>query len=183
MTLFTLKYAPKNTDQIFGQQTAVAELKDFILHYKTKRHKAALLHGPIGNGKTSSVYALARQLDYDILEINSSDLRKADNIKSFLDAALGQQSLFFKPKLILIDEVDNISGVKDRGCIPALLKAIQNSSFPVILTANSIEDSKLKALKKAVQLIEYHKLLYLDRLGEEEPDLRRTNSSARPLHH
>ena len=43
MTLFTLKYAPKNSDQVFGQDKAVSELKDFITNYKTKRNKAASL--------------------------------------------------------------------------------------------------------------------------------------------
>ena len=160
MSLFTYKYAPKNSSQVFGQQSAVSQLKDYILNYKQQKNKAALLHGPIGNGKTSSVYALANELKYDLLEINSSHLRNADNIKSFLDSALGQQSLFMTPKMILVDEVDNISGVKDRGCIPALVKAIEKSTFPVILTANDIEDSKLKPLKKAAQMIEYHKLQY-----------------------
>jgi len=160
MTLFTLKYAPKNTNQIFGQQKAVSELKDFIQNYKTQKHKAALIYGPIGNGKTSSVYALANELDYELLEINSSDLRNQASIKSFLDSALGQQSLFFKPKIVLLDEIDNISGVKDRGCIPALLKCIGKSAFPVILTANDPFDSKFKSLRKSSQLIEFHKLQY-----------------------
>ncbi|MEK6853349.1 MAG: replication factor C large subunit [Nanoarchaeota archaeon] len=160
MTLFTLKYAPKNSDQVFGQDKAVSELKDFITNYKTKRNKAALLLGPIGCGKTSSVYALAKEMNYDILELNSSDLRNAENISRFLGSALGQQSLFFTPKIVLIDEVDNISGTADRGCIPALLKAIEKSSFPVVLTANEIEDSKFKALAKAAEVIQFHKLQY-----------------------
>src|SRR3989344_3356171 len=158
MALFTLKYAQKNTAQVFGQQKAVAELKEFIVNYKQKKQKAALLHGPIGNGKTSSVYALAKELKYDILEINSSDLRNAESIASFLSAALGQQSLFFTPKLILIDEIDNISGVKDRGCIPALLKEIETSSFPIEFNPNEIYDSKFKPLRKAASEIEYHEL-------------------------
>jgi replication factor C large subunit len=160
MTLFTVKYAPKNEDQIFGQQKAVQELKEFIVNYKINRQKAALLFGPIGNGKTSSVYALAKQLNYDLLEINSSDLRNQDKMKSFLNSALGQQSLFFKPKLILIDEIDNLSGVKDRGCVPTLVKAIEKSTFPVILTANDPFNTKLKPLRKACLNIEYHKLQY-----------------------
>ncbi len=160
MTLFTSKYAPINSSQVFGQQMAVSHLKDYVVNYKNQKQKAALLAGPIGSGKTSSVYALAQELKYDLLEINSSDLRNAENIKSFLDSALGQQSLFFTPKIILVDEVDNVSGVKDRGCIPALIKAIGKSSFPVILTANEIEDSKFKPLKKACQIIDFHKLQY-----------------------
>lgn len=160
MVFFTLKYAPKNSNQIFGQDKAVEELKEFIVNYKTQECKAALVYGPLGNGKTSSVYALAKELGYDVLELNSSDFRDAESIKVFLDSALGQQSLFFRPKIILIDEVDNLSGVKDRGCVPALMKAIEKSSFPVVLTANEIEDSKLKPLKKSSQLINFHKLQY-----------------------
>ncbi len=160
MTLFTHKYTPKNSHQVFGQDKAIAELRDFIVNYKNKKYKAALLHGPIGNGKTSSVYALARELDYDLLEINSSDLRNEASMKEFLGSSLGQYSLFFRPKIILVDEIDNISGRDDRGCLPALLKEISRSIFPVILTANELEDAKFKPLKKACQLIEFHKLQY-----------------------
>ena len=160
MTLFTTKYAPKNSSQVFGQQLAVSQLKNFVVNYKQQKYKAALLHGPVGCGKTSSVYALAQELNYDLLEINSSDLRNAENIKSFLGAALNQQSLFFTPKLILIDEIDNLSGVKDRGGLPAVLKALESSTFPVILTANEVEDSKFKSLRKASLEIQYHPLQY-----------------------
>lgn len=160
MTLFTLKYAPKNSNQIFGQQLPLSQLKDFILNYKSQKRKAALLEGPIGVGKTSSVYALAQELNYDLLELNSSDLRDEASMKSFLSSALGQQSLFFRPKLILIDEVDNISGREDRGCIPALVSQIETSKFPVILTANDTSDSKLKPLHKVCLTIEYHKPQY-----------------------
>jgi replication factor C large subunit len=158
--LLTHKYAPQHEKQIFGQDDAVAQLKDYILNYKNKRQKGALVHGLIGNGKTSAIYALAQQLKYDLLEINSSDLRNQDSIKTFLGAALGQQSLFFTPKLILIDEIDNISGRKDRGCIPAIVKAIEKSSFPVILTANDISESKFKSLRKLCLQIEFKKLDY-----------------------
>ncbi|MBI2665883.1 replication factor C large subunit [Candidatus Woesearchaeota archaeon] len=156
--LLTAKYAPKNLSQVFGQADAVAQLKDFVVNYKQKKNKAALLHGPIGNGKTSSVYALAQELGYDVLELNSSDFRDQESIKSFLSSALGQQSLFFTPKIVLIDEVDNISGVQDRGCIPAIISGIEKSSFPVILTANDLFEQKLKLLKKECQLIEFQKL-------------------------
>ncbi len=162
MVLFTVKYTPNKLAEVLGQDLAVAQLKDFVVNYKQrskeKGKKAVLLHGPIGTGKTSSVYALAKELGYDLLEINSSDLRNQEAIKTFLSSALGQQSLFFRPKIILIDEIDNLSGVKDRGCIPALLSEIEHSSFPVILTANDIYDSKFKSVRKAALEIQYHEL-------------------------
>jgi len=153
---------PKNTKQVFGQDLAVSQLRDYVLNYKSKKNKAALLHGPIGIGKTSSVYALANELGYELLELNSSDLRNSESIRIFLDSTLGQQSLFFKPKIVLIDEVDNISGRSDRGCIPALIKGIAKSSFPVIATANDITNSKLKSFVKAAQQIEYMQLTHND---------------------
>lgn len=160
MTLFTIKYAPKNSSQVFGQQMAVSQLRDFIVNYTSQKRRAALLAGPIGCGKTSSVYALAAELGYDLLEINSSDLRDENEIKSFLGAALGQQSLFFTPKIILIDEVDNVSGKLDRGCIQAIVSMVEKAKFPVILTANDVADSKFKALVKASLTIEFHTLEY-----------------------
>jgi len=158
--LFTTKYAPRNLSEIKGQDLAISQLKNYVVNYRQQKQKAILLWGPIGVGKTSSVYALAKELDYDLLELNSSDLRNQDEIKKFLDSALGQRSLFFKSKMVLIDEVDNISGVKDRGCIPALLKGIEKSQYPVILTANDPFDQKFKALKKTCLVVEYPKLNY-----------------------
>jgi len=160
MTLFTIKYAPQNTTQVFGQPLAISQLKEFVLNHKKQKQKAALLYGPIGVGKTASVYALAKELNYDILELNSSDLRDEDSMKSFLGSALGQQSLFFTPKIILIDEIDNISGREDRGCIPALVAAIEKANFPVIMTANDPFDSKFKPLQKASLMIEFQPLQY-----------------------
>ncbi len=157
MALYTVTYAPKNSSQVFGQEQAVAELKNFILSHGQQKHKAALLLGPIGVGKTCSVYALAKELDYDLLEINSSDLRNEESMKTFLGSALGQQSLFFRPKIILVDEVDNLSGREDRGCIPALVKAVEHASFPVVLTANDISDKKFKPLQKACSVLNFQK--------------------------
>lgn len=157
MELFTVKYAPKNSEQVFGQEVPLTKLKDFIVNYKQRSQKAALIYGPIGIGKTSSVYALAKELDYDLLEINSSDLRNKAAIGDFLRAALGQQSLFFKKKIILIDELDNFSGMKDRGGIQELAKCLAKSSFPVVMTANDPFDSKLKSLCKLSLMIEFNK--------------------------
>src|SRR3989338_3643345 len=153
--LFITGYAPSKISEVVGQQLAVSQLKSYVLNYKAQPQKAMLLWGPIGCGKTCSVYAVAKELNYDLLEINSSDLRNEESMKTFLGSAIGQQSLFFRPKIILIDEIDNISGVKDRGCIPALLKLIEKSTFPIIVTANDLSDSKFKSLLKACQPIEY----------------------------
>jgi len=157
MTLLLTKYSPKLSTDLVGNDAARIKLKDFVVNYKSQKKTAAILHGPLGTGKTSLVYALAKELDYDILELNSSQLRNKDAIHSFLTAALGQMSLFMRPKIILIDEADNTSGRKDRGGMAELAKVIAKSKFPIICTANDVLDKKIKPMKKVSKLIEIHK--------------------------
>jgi replication factor C large subunit len=160
MTLFTLKYTPLTTSEVIGQEKALIKLKSFVTNYKTQKKKAAFVYGALGTGKTSSIYALAKELNYDIVEINSSDARNKDAMQSFLSSTLGQMSLFMRPKIILIDEVDNLSGRYDRGGINILAKALAKAKFPVILTANDPFNSKHKALCKLSEMIEFEKVDY-----------------------
>ena len=70
-------------------------------------------------------------------------------------------SLFGKQKLILIDEVDGLSGRKDRGGIPEIVKLIATSNFPIVCTANNPWDSKFSKLRSKCKIIEFSPLNYL----------------------
>lgn len=157
MALLLSKYQPQTSADVIGNLNAKTKLKDFIVNYKNQKKRVCILHGPLGTGKTSLVYALAKELDYDILELNSSQSRNKDSISNFLGAALGQTSLFMRPKIILIDEADNTSGTKDRGGNVELAKVIDKSTFPIVCTVNDLEDKKIKPLKKKALAIELDK--------------------------
>ncbi|UCG95224.1 MAG: replication factor C large subunit, partial [archaeon] len=64
-------------------------------------------------------------------------------------------SLFRKGKIILIDEVDGISGRSDRGGVGAVIDVIKGSKFPVVLTANDAYDPRLRSLRRHCQLIKF----------------------------
>ncbi len=149
--------------EIAGQEEAIKQLKNFISNYgESKGKKAALLYGPSGSGKTILPYALAKKLDYEIIELNASDFRNKEKINSIVGQAIKQKSLFGKEKIILIDEVDAISGSKDRGCMQALTKLLSESKFPVILTASDLWQRKLNSIRNKCDLIELEKLNYAD---------------------
>jgi replication factor C large subunit len=147
------KYAPKTDKDLEGLEKPFSELREYVT--KFKRGKGILLYGGSGAGKTSSVYALAHSVGFELIEINASDTRNAESINSIVGSASKQASLFFPGKIILVDEVEGLTGREDRGGVQALVSIIEESRFPIIATCQDPYDQKLKNLRKACKLIEY----------------------------
>ncbi len=158
---WTIKYTPKTSKDIQGHDEAIVAIKTFLLSYKNQSKKALLIHGTSGTGKTSAIHALAKELNYEIMEVNASDFRNADGIAATVGNASKQMSLFGRSKIILVDEVDGLSGSNDRGGIGALSSLIESAKFPIICTAADAYDEKIKPLVKVCQLIEFKTLSYL----------------------
>ena len=146
MQPWSVKYQPKSTEFTQGQNKAVEEVKSFLGSFPKKR--AALVYGPPGSGKTSMVHAVAGENELEIIEVNASDVRNAESIKEKLGPAMMQMSLFSRGKLILVDEIDGVSGSADRGGISELAKLLDKTQFPVIMTANDPFDKKFSTLRK-----------------------------------
>ena len=159
-----IKYRPKTLSEVQGQDSGIKQLKDFVLTFKKRKkkdRKAALIYGPVGCGKTSSIYALANDLGYDIIEINASDARNSESINNIVGGAIHQMSLFGKGKIILIDEVGGIAGREDRGGIQTIIKMINSSTFPIIMTTINLWDKKIAPLRKKSVMMQYRTLSYI----------------------
>jgi len=163
---WTKKYEPRNTGEIAGQASVVQMASNYVQSYPRVRKKALLLHGPTGTGKTAIAKAIASQLDLELIELNASDYRNADAIKTILMPAVQQMSLFGQKKLILVDEVDGLSGHQDRGGASAIVDVLKESKFPILMTANDAYADKLKALRKECDLVELKPLTTLEILGK-----------------
>ncbi len=161
MIPFTKKYSPKSLGDIKGQDKAIKELKNLIENIKKQKKKAIWIYGPSGSGKTALAYALASEFNYELIEVNASDFRNAEGINQKVGGAVFQHSLFSKGKIILVDEVDGLAGRQDRGGIQALIKIIEKTSFPIVLTATSPWDFKFNKLRGCCNLVGLESLSYL----------------------
>jgi len=161
MLPFIKKYQPKTLSDIKGQDAAINQLKYFISNFKKQNKKACLIYGPSGCGKTSSIYVLGKEFNYEVYEINASDVRNKEQIDEKVGSAVYQKSLFSQGKIILIDEVDGLSGTKDRGGLPAIIKILQETAFPIILTIQNPWDNKFSSLRSKTQMTEFQPLTYL----------------------
>ncbi len=145
------KYRPKKFSDFVGQEAAIKAVKEFIRDFPKK--KALLLHGPAGSGKTSLALALANELNYELFELNSSDVRNRASLEEKLKPASQQSSLFKKGKILLMDEVDGVTGT-EYGGISELARLIDSTSYPIVMTCNDVWQSKLAPIRARAKLVE-----------------------------
>jgi len=159
---WTEKYAPKRVSEIVKNTEAAMKLLKLVKEWKPGS-KGILLYGPPGTGKTVSVYAVANELNYEVIEMNASDTRNVQNVMRIAGSAAMQAPIFAKRgRIVLIDEIDGLSGREDRGGLGAIIKVIKNARVPVVLTANDPWDPKFASLRQYCQLIAYKRLTMWD---------------------
>lgn len=145
---WTEKYRPRTLSEVIGNPTAVKDLENWARSWKVSipEKRAVVLIGSPGIGKTSSAEALAKDMDWDIVEMNASDQRTGNAIKeialrgSYFNS-LGNDEEYRgskdgNKKLIVLDEADNLFGNADRGALPAINELIKTTKQPVILIVN-----------------------------------------------
>ena len=147
---WTEKYRPSSLSQIIGNPKAVSDLTNWANSWNKgiPDKRAAVLVGTPGIGKTSAAIALANDMKWDVVEMNASDQRTGDAIRSV--ALKGANFNTFMStgeyadvkdggrKLIILDEADSLFGREDRGGLPAISELIKTTKQPVILIVNDL---------------------------------------------
>mmetsp|Transcript_1845 Transcript_1845/g.7158 ORF Transcript_1845/g.7158 Transcript_1845/m.7158 type:complete len:864 (+) Transcript_1845:62-2653(+) len=173
MPLWVNKYKPNQPAQLIGNGAKIAELRKFLTTWedvhlkgpeikgKDKPMKSVLISGAPGVGKSSAATIIAKQLGFEVMEVNASDTRGASG-KDVKEGVGGKASNairemvtnravnFFtgKPKkmCLIMDEVDGMSG-GDRGGVQELIACIKISKIPIICICNDKYNQKLKSLQ------------------------------------
>ena len=147
---WTEKYRPDSLSKVIGNPKAVSELTNWAKSWDRgiPDKRAVILTGTPGIGKTSAAIALAKDMKWDILEMNASDQRNGDAIKSialtgsklntFMDDGKYVNTKEGGRKLIVLDEADNLFGREDKGALPAISELIKTTRQPVILIVNDL---------------------------------------------
>ena len=169
------KYRPKSAKDLVGQEQAVQRVSYWARQWEEGiPQKPILLYGRPGCGKTSLAHAIARDMGWELLEMNASDTRNKSAVEDVLSYASAQTTLMGGRRLIVIDEVDGLAGREDRGGVGAVTTIISESKQPIILIANQVYIKKLKALLPETELLEMKSVhpktlkFYLGKIAESE---------------
>ncbi|MDD4651953.1 MAG: replication factor C large subunit [Methanothrix sp.] len=153
---WTEKYRPDTLKQVLGNGKAIDELRAWAESWERGRPitGAAILYGPAGTGKTSAALALAREFDWDYIEMNASDARTAGMIEKIAGPASRSMTFSGKLRLVILDEADNLHGSADRGGAAAMLRLVRDTRQPVLLIANEYYEIE-KPLRDAAKGIQF----------------------------
>lgn len=153
------KYTPFTLNGIVGNAKAVERLIEFgIEAQKGGARKPLLIYGPTGTGKTTAVHALAASHGFELLELNASDYRDSQTLNRELMPASVSRGIFNKKMLILLDEIDELSGKYDAGAETVINQLIKNSRHPIIFIANDMWSRKIAFLREKVEPVEFKKV-------------------------
>lgn len=116
-----------------------------------------ILYGEPGTGKTTLAHCIFSALNYDIIEINSSDSRNKKLLSELIET--GKRSVVFtdegnKELGLIMDELDGLTDGESGGATTlvelTIIKDLGSGNYqvryPVICTTNSIREKKLKQI-------------------------------------
>ena len=150
--LWADRYKPKSVKDIVGHTEQTKTLWNWL---KTWKKGGALVTGPPGIGKTTTVHLVVAAEGYEVVELNASNERSATAVKAWFDEASRSDHLG-KRRVVVMDEVDGMSS-GDRGGVGELARIIKIASFPIICIANERTSPKLRPLSACCEDIRFQR--------------------------
>jgi DNA polymerase III delta prime subunit len=130
--LFCEKYTPKTMEEVILPK----DLKNLFIGIRDSGKTSHMtLAGPKGCGKTSTIRALAKELEVDFMMINGSKERSIDTIRTTVESYASSVSMYSSgKKILLIDEADNLTQDAQKAFLGVIEATQKNCTF--VLTCN-----------------------------------------------
>jgi replication factor C large subunit len=154
--VWTEKYRPDSLEEMVGNDEGRTKFLLWLKKWKPGG-RAALLVGPPGTGKTTTVHLTAHKLGLQLVELNASDSRTKEKLSKKIGEAIGSTSLFGGSTVIFLDEVDGLAGRSDYGAIDFIKAAVRSSENPVVMAANDPESDEVRKLGSVTTRIEFRR--------------------------
>lgn len=154
--MWTEKYRPATLEEMVGNEEARSKFQLWLRRWK-RGGKAALLVGPPGTGKTTTVHLVAEKMGFHLVELNASDSRTKEKLSRRIGEAISSASLFGGSSLIFLDEVDGLAGRADYRGVEFIKDAVKRSHGPVVMAANDPDSDGVRKLGSSAVKIAFRR--------------------------
>ena len=158
-----------NIDKILDREKIKNEIKNFLINFNNTREditqkRGVYICGEPGTGKTTFINNIIKEIDFDMIYYNASDVRNKSVIDTIAKNNMSDRNImdmFYKKSkqiVIVMDEIDGMNS-GDKGGINALIKLIRPkktkkqkleeiTNNPIICIGNHHTDKKIKEMLK-----------------------------------
>jgi len=129
------KYRPKSLDTVISHTDIIGTIKRLVGQRKLPH---LLFYGPPGTGKTTTMLAVARELNGEryqsmTLELNASDARGIDVIRNQIKVFASTKQIFRRGyKIIILDEADSMTSTAQFALRRVIEQYTRNTRFCII---------------------------------------------------
>jgi DNA polymerase III delta prime subunit len=164
-----------NINKILNREEKANYIKDVLKNFELNRNnllfkRGVYVYGEPGTGKSTFVYNILKEMNYDIIKYDAGDVRNKSVIDDITRHNMSDKnimSLFnkqIKRIAIIMDEIDGMNN-GDKGGINTLIKLIRPKKTnrqkleevtmnPIICIGNYRIDKKIKELMKVCNIVE-----------------------------
>ena len=171
MDLFKKVY-PKKLENIIFYNDQINSMMKWIENFKNnsdRTKKVLLIIGDTGSGKTCIANLLLKKFEYQIIELNSSDVRSQKKIGDFLHKSLGFNNvldLFYERKRpigLIMDEIETLCQNTDKGGLSEFIQILKDNQ-KYEKNKKKIEDSnkRSKSKKNDKVIVDMNKFIHIE---------------------
>ena len=164
-----------NLNKILGREKIYQDIKNILIDFeKTKKDllvkRGIYVYGNPGSGKTYFINMLMKDINYDTIVYDASDIRNKSIIEGITKFNMSDRNIINlfhgkkQPIAIIMDEIDGMNN-GDKGGINSLIKLIRPKKTkkqkledvtynPIVCIGNYHIDKKIKELMKVCYVIE-----------------------------
>uniref|UniRef100_A0A6C0BSL2 AAA+ ATPase domain-containing protein n=1 Tax=viral metagenome TaxID=1070528 RepID=A0A6C0BSL2_9ZZZZ len=162
-------------NSILNRETVINDIKNMLKDFEKNKNSITIkrgfyIYGNPGSGKSCLINNILKELNYDIINYNASDVRNKSIIETITKHNMSENNVMTmfnktsKKICIIMDEIDGMNN-GDKGGINSLIKIIrpkktkkqkveEYSYNPIICIGNYHIDKKIKELMKVCNTFE-----------------------------